>query len=156
MEKDKLPSAADLPDLTDRQMRFVKGILDGLTASDAYRQAYTTENMQDHVIWVRASELQAKGKVRVWLDAAKTMHLHSGKTTIEGHLAELDRLKRKAEDSGQMSAAIHAEISKGKAVGLYVERIRNEEPDESTFESALDRLLSRAAGSPSVTEQKPN
>ena len=152
-----LPTGADLPNLTDKQMRFVKGILDGMTASDAYRSAYSTENMSDEALWVEASRLRANPKVSLWLDAAKTMHLHSGKTTLEGHLAELDRLKRRAEDTGQMSAAIHAEISKGKATGLYVERVRNEsEPDESAFDSALERLLATRGVVPNAQEKKPH
>jgi phage terminase small subunit len=52
--------------LTAKQEAFCKAIaLEGKTQSDAYRDAYDAENMKDEVIYVKASELAAAGKVKV-------------------------------------------------------------------------------------------
>ena len=48
--------------------------------------------------------------------------IHRANTTLEGHLIELARLREKAVDSGQFSAAITAEVARGKAAGLYVDK----------------------------------
>ncbi len=42
--------------------------------------------------------------------------------SMESHLTELSRLRDEAVDSGQISSAISAEISRGKAAGLYIEK----------------------------------
>ena len=42
--------------------------------------------------------------------------------SMESHLTELSRLRDEAADSGQISSAISAEISRGKVAGLYVEK----------------------------------
>lgn len=42
--------------------------------------------------------------------------------SIESHLTELSRLRDEAVDSGQISSAISAEVSRGKVAGLYIEK----------------------------------
>ena len=42
--------------------------------------------------------------------------------SMESHLTELSRLRDEAVDSGQISSAISAEISRGKVAGLYIEK----------------------------------
>ena len=51
--------------LTSKQESFAQAVADGLTQSDAYRQAYDAENMKAEAIWVKASELAANGNVTV-------------------------------------------------------------------------------------------
>ena len=43
----------DLPELTPRQMAFVRYLLAGKGASDAYRLAYNCENQTPESVWVR-------------------------------------------------------------------------------------------------------
>ena len=49
--------------LTAKQEAFAQGIADGLSQSDAYRKAYDTSKTKPEVIWSKASELMADGKV---------------------------------------------------------------------------------------------
>ncbi len=49
--------------LTPKQEKFAQAVASGMTQSDAYRHAYSTENMADSTIWTKASELAADGKV---------------------------------------------------------------------------------------------
>jgi phage terminase small subunit len=43
--------------LTGKQTQFVQGVLRGLSQSDAYREAYSAENMSDKATWTEASKL---------------------------------------------------------------------------------------------------
>jgi phage terminase small subunit len=118
-------AAAELPELTVMQQKFVEGILAGKTASDAYRAAYTTENMLSSTIWVKASELRNNEKVQVWLAAARMAGLGSATVTYEGHLRELERLREIALKSGNIGAAVQAEQLRGKVAGHHVDQIRD-------------------------------
>lgn len=113
----------DLPALTDKQYAFVKGLLDGKSASDAYRHAYDAENMADQTVWVRASELRNHSKIAVWLMAAKQAHFGDAKLSLDKHMLELERLKEMALASGNHGAAIQAEQLRGKACGFYKEQL---------------------------------
>jgi len=42
--------------------------------------------------------------------------------SLETHLATLHDLREEAKDQGQISAAITAEVHRGKAGGLYIDR----------------------------------
>ena len=42
--------------------------------------------------------------------------------SMDSHLTELSRLRDEAVDSGQISSAISAEVSRGRAAGLYIEK----------------------------------
>ena len=44
------------------------------------------------------------------------------KVTFDGHLAEMNRLKYKAEKQGRIQSAINAEIHRSKVGGIYIER----------------------------------
>jgi len=118
-------AVGDLPDLTDQQMAFVKGLLDGKTASDAYRAAYDCSEMLPNTIWAAASRLRHHSKVDAWLQAARLAKLGSAKVTLDDHLTELERLRELAAATGNYGAAVNAEVSRGKAAGHYVDKIAN-------------------------------
>ena len=42
--------------------------------------------------------------------------------SLENHLGTLHHLREEAKDQGQISAAITAEVHRGKAGGLYIDR----------------------------------
>lgn len=132
------PDTEGLPALTDKQLAFVMAMLEGMSASDAYRKAYGAEKMQPQTIWSKASALKANGKVRVWLARARAEASDKGAYTLAEHVAELDRLKTVAEESGNIGAAVQAEQLKGKVLGYHIERredVTNRDPA-----AILDRL----------------
>ena len=63
--------------------------------------------------------------------------------TYENHISELAKIRNKALDSGAWSAAVNAEVSRGKAAGLYIEQkiIRTGKLDDLSEED-LDRRIS--------------
>lgn len=117
--------AAGLPEITEKQMAFVKGILDGKTASDAYRAAYNAENTSPESVWAMASRLRSDIKVQSWLAAARKAELGAASRTLEQHIARLDSLQQIAVENGNIGAAVAAEQSIGKVSGHYVEQYRD-------------------------------
>lgn len=114
---------SDLPELTENQMMFVKGILDGKSGSDAYRGAYDCTNSKPETIWASASRLRHDAKVEAWLEAAKEAELASAKRTLDQHIQRLDRLQAIALRTGNVGAAVQAEQLIGKASGHYTESL---------------------------------
>lgn len=108
-----------LPTLTSKQTAFVNALLEGKTASDAYRDAYNCENMSHGAVWVEASRLKSNTKVSLWLRHFQRIGAYAARVTIESHLAELARARELAIDHRQISAGVQAEHYRGKAVGLY-------------------------------------
>ena len=108
----------DLPSLTPKQHAFVRALLKGKTASDAYREAYDCEGMAANSIWVAASRLRSDAKVALWLRHYQLAAVQEGAVTLKGHLGELTRLREHALDAKQVAAAVQAEHHRGRAAGL--------------------------------------
>ena len=56
--------------LTEKQQRFIDGLLSGLTNSEAYRQAYDCSRMQANTVHTEASKLASNPKIAARLEAA--------------------------------------------------------------------------------------
>ena len=52
----------------------------------------------------------------------KEERLQKHEVTYAKHVAELDRIKTAALKKGSFSSAVNAEVSRGKAAGLYIDR----------------------------------
>ena len=90
-------------------------------ASEAYRKAYSAERMKPDTIQKRARELQLNGRITVRLaQLREDVRRTSGITLVE-HLSTLRELRQEARAAMQYSAAITAEVSRGKVSGLYDE-----------------------------------
>jgi hypothetical protein len=114
----------DLPALTHKQMAFVHALLEGKSASDAYRGAYDCSDMADRSIWCEASKLRSNPKVAQWLRHYQRIGMDAAQMTIESHLAELARARELAIAHGQIAAGVQAENYRGKAAGLYEDQLR--------------------------------
>jgi hypothetical protein len=121
----ELTNADELPQLTGQQMEFVQGLLQGMTASDAYRKAYDCSGMVNNTLWCEASKLRNDPRVAQWLDAAREAELGHSKVTLDQHIRRLDRLETIAVKTGNIGAAVQAEQLIGKALGHYVERFED-------------------------------
>ena len=144
----ELPDDDDLPELTPQQMKFVEGIASGKTASDAFRAAYDTSNYSANALWVDASRAKNHPKVRLWLDAIQAAGFTKVSCTRDEHLSELERLRNKAERTGNIGAAVQAEQLRGKVAGHYVEKVEHSMGDNS----AAERLRKIAESSPELAD----
>ena len=61
-DKDK-NKVTNIDGLTPKQEKFVQGVLSGMTASESYRNSYSTKNMKDSSVWREASVLMSHPKV---------------------------------------------------------------------------------------------
>lgn len=115
--------------LTPKQEAFCLAYLKTGNASEAYRQSYSASRMSDKQVWEEASKLLKNPKVAQRVEELRAPVRAKAQLTLEGHLARLDELSRKAEEDGQFSAAITAETNRGKAAGLYTEKVDHTSSD---------------------------
>ena len=102
--------------LNARQELFVQGLLVGKSAEQAYADAGYKPSRP------HASRLATNGNVLARLAELRKPVTKAAQVTLEGHLRDLKVLRDTAAEAGQYGAAITAEVHRGKAAGLYVER----------------------------------
>lgn len=124
--------ARELPELTDQQQEFVRQRLAGKTATDAYKAAYSTENMLPRTIWAQASRMNSHPDIAAWLAAGREAYLGTTILTREGHMAELERLREIALKTGNIGAAVQAEQLRGKVAGHQIDRVADVTTPDAT------------------------
>ena len=112
--------------LTEMQKRFAELLVFGgpdgpLSKSEAAEMAgYSPKRSR-----VEGSELTNPKHAPLVVQYIGKLHeerLQKHEVTYTKHIAELDRIKDKALKKGSFSSAVNAEISRGKAAGLYIDR----------------------------------
>ena len=111
-----------MADLTPKQESFCLAYLETGSASEAYRQAYDAEGMKPETINKRASELLLNGEIAGRLESLRAPVREAAQISLRQHLDDLKRLRDLAEASEKYGPAIQAEVARGKASGLYVEK----------------------------------
>ena len=112
--------------LTEMQKRFAEIIVFGgpdgqVTGKEAALLAGYSEKRGRQ----EASELQnprLSPLVAQYIGGLKEERLKKYEVTYSGHIAELARIKDEALKKRSFSSAVNAEVSRGKAAGLYIER----------------------------------
>lgn len=112
--------------LTPKQENFCLEFIQCGNAAEAYRRAYSAEKMKPETVRNNAYKLLCDNDISTMVESLRNQAAQKAMVTLESHLADLARLRDLAEEDGQFSAAITAEISRGKAVGLYTERLKQE------------------------------
>jgi len=112
--------------LTDMQMRFAEllvfGDKDGpMSQTEAAIQAgYSPARARQE-----GSELtnpRLSPLVVAYISELREERITKHEVTYDGHIAELDRIKKAALKEKSFSAAVNAETNRGKAAGLYIDR----------------------------------
>lgn len=125
--------------LTARQQRFAEEFVKDANATQAaIRAGFSAGSAK-----VTGCRLLTHANVAREIDRLRVPVVAAVGLTLEGHLRDLERLRNKAEELGQLSAAINAEVSRGKVVGYYGERYSAEEIAKMTDEE-LVALAERA------------
>ena len=110
--------------LTPKQEAFAIAVASGMTQADAYRSAYNVKpETSPGSVQNKASLLMKKGEVRVRVEDLKKPIIEAAGITLESHLARLEHLGKKAEDAESYTAAISAEVARGKVAQLYTDNI---------------------------------
>jgi phage terminase small subunit len=105
--------------LTAKQELFCEEVVSGKTQADAYRTAYSAQDMKDKTIWSKASELMTNGKVTARLEELRAPVIKEAQLTLAAHLNNLLEIRESAVEDRNWSAAVSAETARGKAAGLH-------------------------------------
>ena len=124
--------------LTEKQIIFVKELITNegrITATEAaLRAGYPEASAR-----TKASALQNPKYYPLVVDYARQIREEVQKkydVDIHRHFKELQKIREKALEEGSYSAAVQAEVARGKAAGLYVEQkiIKHGKLDEKIAE----------------------
>tara|TARA_R110000772_G_C13310282_1_gene440268 strand:+ start:4278 stop:4676 length:399 start_codon:yes stop_codon:yes gene_type:complete len=107
--------------LTNKQETYVLGLVAGMNQTESHRHAYPNK-MSDKVRNETASKLSKNPKVVSRLTELRKPAIEAAQMTLEGHLDDLKRLRNKANNAGDLGAAIRAEIARGKHSGVAIDR----------------------------------
>ena len=110
--------------LTGKQENFCLAYLETGCASEAYRRSYDARRMTARTVQNKASLLLQNEKVQAYLEALRQPVRERAQVSLEGHLRELEVLRDRAKEEGKYAPAIQAEVARGRAAGLYVERAK--------------------------------
>ena len=112
-----------MSELTPKMEKFAQEVASGKTQAEAYRIAYDAANMGENTIYSKASILMARDDIRARVDEIRMPVIQSKRLTLENHLEDLKALRNMAIKDGKLSAAINAEIARGKAAGVAIDRV---------------------------------
>lgn len=154
MDKDKDKVVKLIPStegLTAKQETFSQLVSEGLTLTDAYRQAYNTDRMKDSSVWVEACKLRQHPKVSLRIDAL-TADITARKQSEDDRLRIFvtEQLKQEALGAGSDSARVQALVALGRSVAMFSDKVIEEESAERTaseIEAEIQDRLSRLIGS---------
>ena len=134
--------------LTEMQMKFAHEIVSNEGRKNGTECAISAGYAQDSA-GVRAAELQNPKRfplVVKYIGELREEYQKKYAVTFERHIAELGKLRMEALKKGAWSAAINAEVARGKAAGLYIEQkiIRTGKIDdlsESELENRMKEII---------------
>ena len=138
--------------LTEMQMKFAHEIVTNEGRKNGFECAKAAGYAEDSAR-VRASELQNPKLfplVVKYIGELREEYQKKYAVTFERHIAELGKLRMEALKKGAWSAAINAEVARGKAAGLYIEQkiIRTGKIDdlsEAELENRMKEIIDQYA-----------
>lgn len=109
--------------LTAKKEAFAQAVASGMNQSDAYRAAYKVRpDTKPESVNQNASRIMADVNVASRVAEMRAPAAKKAQITLESHLEDLLMLRDRALEEKQYSAAITAEVARGKASGVHVER----------------------------------
>jgi hypothetical protein len=110
--------------LTAQRETFALALAEGSSRAAAYRKAYPRSlAWKDTSVWDAASKLASTPEVQQRVGELQAAAAAASEVTLASHVATLASLRDEARAARQFGAAIAAETARGKASGLYSERL---------------------------------
>ena len=130
--------------LTEMQMKFAHEIVSNEGRKNGTECAISAGYAEDSA-GVRAAELQNPKRfplVVKYIGELREEYQKKYAVTFERHITELGKIRMDALKKGAWSAAVNAEVARGKAAGLYIEQkiIRTGKLDDLS-EEELERRM---------------
>ena len=108
--------------LTQKQEDFALAYIETGNAGEAYKRAYNTKTTNTNVINVEGCRVLANPKISLRVAELRAKAATVATVTLAGHLADLKELRDQAIEARQFGPAIAAEVARGKAAGVHVEK----------------------------------
>lgn len=118
-------------ELTPKQEAFCLAYIETGNASEAYRQAYETEDMKSETVHRKAKELMDNGKITARIEELKAEHSERHKLTVDDLLKELEEARLLAKEKENPNAMTQATMGKAKLLGLDKQVIDHTSSDDS-------------------------
>jgi phage terminase small subunit len=138
--------------LTPKQENFCLVYLETGNASEAYRRAYSAENMKPDSINVNACKLLADAKIALRLEELREPIMQRHAITVDDLLAELEEARQLAISTEAPAPAVSATMGKAKLLGLDKQVIDHQSSDGSmspkTFSEMYGKLPNEENGEP--------
>jgi phage terminase small subunit len=130
--------------LTEMQMKFAHLLVTNEGRMNGYECAKEAGYSEDRAR-VTASELQSPKKyplVVKYIGEIREEYQKKYAVTFERHITELGKIRQEALKKGAWSAAVNAEVARGKAAGLYIEQkiIRTGKLDDLSEDELENRM----------------
>lgn len=106
--------------VNDRQRRFAELLLQGMSATQAYRNAGFSKNGANR----SANALLRKPEFAAYLAELRAKAVADASESVQKHLAKLAALGEEARAAGRFAAAITAEKHRGEVLGYYITPIK--------------------------------
>lgn len=130
--------------LTIKQESFCLAYIETNNASDAYRRSFNAEKMKSVTINKRASEFLNRRDIAGRIQELRKPAIVAVQITLEEHLNALKKLRDDAAMANQFSAAITAEIHRGKASGFYIDKSKLGNDKEDPLAALIRRVQGSA------------
>lgn len=110
--------------MTPKQEQFARLYVETGNASEAYRQAYNTDNMKPETVTNEAYKLLQDPDISTMVDDLKAEARQRHAVTVDDLLHELEQARAAAlaAPTPQSSAAVSATMGKAKMLGLLVDK----------------------------------
>ena len=129
--------------LTPKQESFCQLYIELGNASEAYRQSYDADSMNENTVNRKAKELLDNGKIRARLDQIRKEHSKRHNITVDSLLLELEEARQAAFEGErpQVSAAVSATMGKAKLLGLDKQILEHTGPNGKDLEITITRRV---------------
>lgn len=135
-----------LTGLTDKQEAFALAVVNGKTASDAYRLAYDTQTMRQETVWTEACLLLSNPKVAARLAVLNGEKEHHRRMMAVSRAERvLQRLEQLADTAATESVKVRANELLGKTAGLFTEQIEIEDKTDRTVQDIEQSIADKLA-----------
>ncbi|WP_298157890.1 terminase small subunit [Ferrovum sp.] len=123
--------------LTSKQEKFCTAYITAANASDAYREAYASKNMNLATINRKAFDLLQDGKVTARIAELRASAAAVAVLTVNDLINELEEARNLAIQEGQTAAAVSATMGKAKLLGLGSEKVESKNTTEIVIVGGL-------------------
>jgi phage terminase small subunit len=106
--------------LTPKQEKFAQNVAKGMSKKDAAKQAGYSQKNATRAGTMLSSDSNPLVKNRI--TELQTKAANKAVLTLGTHLGDLKEIRNGAMRNGAWSAAVTAEVARGKAAGLYINR----------------------------------